>query len=210
MYHGIVMNMKTDSTGMQVLLRLNDNIDLKRQQNIILYLDDGKTITEQQRKKIYATLRDISFYTGYLPEEAKQQMKFYHIERTGCEYFSLADCSIETARDFINTLIDFCLQNGVPVQDSLILRTDDIGTYLYQCLKYRKCCICGKQGEIHHWDAIGMGNDRRTYDDTKNRKMCLCRTHHTIAHQKGVIDFQRDYHVYGIIYNEKQVNTNEL
>lgn len=49
-----------------------------------------------------------------------------------------------------------------------------------------------------------MGNDRRTYDDRLNRKMCLCRVHHTIAHQKGVVDFQEKYHVYGIIYNESE------
>lgn len=211
MYHGIVMNMKTDSTGMQVLVHLDDaNAAIKRQQDIRMYPDDGRIISEQQRKKIYATINDISDYTGYLPEEAKEKMKYYHIERTGEEYFSLSDCSMETARQFINTLIEFCLLYGVPVYEPMLSRTDDIDTYLYQCLKYRKCCICGKQGEIHHWDAVGMGNDRRKYDDTNNRKMCLCRLHHTIAHQKGVIDFQRDYHVYGIIYNEKQVNTNGL
>ena len=204
MYRGKVMKFKTDSSGMQVLIHLDANAEIKRQQDITLYLDDEKTITRQQQKKIYATIRDISLYTGYLPEEAKQQMKYYHISRTGCDFFSLKDCSVDTAREFINTLIDFCLQNGVPVQDPMLSRTDDIGTYLYQCLKYRKCCICGKQGEIHHWDAIGMGNDRKTYDDSNNRKVCLCRTHHTIAHQKGVNDFQRDYHVYGIIYNESR------
>lgn len=203
MYRGKILNLKNDIKGEQVLIRLDTkDAAIKRQQSITLYLDDDKEITGQQRKKIYATLRDIALYTGYLPDEIKQIMKYEHVIRTGCKLFSLADCSMDTAREFINTLIDFCLQYGVPVQDTMLSRTDDVGTYLHQCLKHRKCCICGRPGEIHHWDAIGMGKDRRTYDDSQNRKMCLCRTHHTIAHQKGVVDFQNSYHVYGIIYNE--------
>ena len=35
-------------------------------------LDDGRTISADQRKKIYATLRDISDYTGDPPEVTKR------------------------------------------------------------------------------------------------------------------------------------------
>lgn len=52
-------------------------------------------------------------------------------------------------------------------------------------------------------NTIGMGHDRRRYDDTENRKICLCRMHHIIAHQKGVRDFERDYHVYGIVIRKQ-------
>ena len=34
--------------------------------------DDGRTISIEQRKKAYATIRDISEHTGYTPEEQKQ------------------------------------------------------------------------------------------------------------------------------------------
>lgn len=205
MYRGKIINHKNDKSGMQVLIRLEDTAaPVKKRQDVTLYLDEDREITGQQRKKIYATLNDIAIFTGYSPIEAKQIMKYEHIKRTGCDYFSLSDCSIDTAREFINTLVEFCLHNGVPVKEPMLSRTDDIDTYLYQCLKHRKCCICGRDGEIHHWDTVGMGNDRRTYDDRLNRKMCLCRVHHTIAHQKGVADFQEKYHVYGIIYNESE------
>lgn len=205
MYRGKILNHKSDKAGMQVLIRLEDTAaPVKKRQDVTLYLDEDREITGQQRKKIYATLNDIAIFTGYSPIEAKQIMKYEHIKRTGCDYFSLSDCSIDTAREFINTLVEFCLHNGVPVKEPMLLRTDDIDTYLYQCLKHRKCCICGRDGEMHHWDAVGMGNDRRTYDDRLNRKMCLCRVHHTIAHQKGAVDFQEKYHVYGIIYNESE------
>lgn len=41
----------------------------KRIHDVELRLDDGRTITNAQRKKAYATIRDIADYTGYLPEQ---------------------------------------------------------------------------------------------------------------------------------------------
>ena len=166
-------------------------------------LEDGRHITPIQRKKIYATLRDISFYTGYTPDEAKQWMKYFYVARTGCSYFSLSDCSVDTARRFINVLIDYCLEEGVPIMDRLTERTDDINHMLIKCITNKKCAICGRKGEIHHWDAIGMGNDRKKYDDSLNRKICLCRMHHSIAHSQGNKRFSENYHVYGIIFKER-------
>lgn len=181
----------------------------KKNKNIELDVVDTRKISAEQRRKIYALLRDISYDTGYSPDEAKQVMKYYYLAKNGCRPFSLADCSKDLARDFINVLIDFCLENGIQTSDTLLERTDDIDRYLWQCIRHKKCTICGKQAEIHHWDAIGMGNDRRTYDDSQNRKIALCRKHHTIAHQKGRESFQRDYHVYGIVYVEKCVDGEE-
>ena len=68
-----------------------------------LRIDDGRHITSAQRKKIYATIRDISDWSGYIPEEQKEWLKFLHEERTGERPFSLSDCSMDTAREFLNT-----------------------------------------------------------------------------------------------------------
>ncbi len=208
MEDGKITAVRDNGSSTDIVVRV-DNVSLaaeimdKQIKNVSLQLVDGRNLSPEQRKKIYATLRDISGYTGYTPEEAKEVMKYVYITKTGCDYFSLSNCSMSVARDFINTLIDFCLEHGVIASERLSDRTDDIDTYLYQCIKYKKCAICGRVGEIHHWDAIGMGNDRKHYDDTDNRKICLCRTHHTIAHQKGVRDFERDYHVYGIVIRKQ-------
>ncbi len=209
MESGTIMEMRVDGSRIDIVVRLDRaglaaDIEKRRVRNVFLQLNDGRILSIEQRKKIYATLRDISQYTGYTPEETKEVMKYVYITKTGCDYFSLSDCSMSAARDFINTLIDFCLEHGVIASERLSDRTDDIDTYLYQCIRHKKCAICGRAGEIHHWDAIGMGHDRRRYDDTENRKICLCRMHHTIAHQKGVSDFKQDYHVYGIIVKEKR------
>lgn len=125
-----------------------------------------------------------------------------HIAKTGCDYFSLSNCTVDEAREFINTILEFALENGVPLSEQAINRTDDIGRYLYYCIKHKRCCICGQNGEIHHVDTIGMGFDRNHYDDSKNRKLCLCRLHHTIAHQRGMESFEKMYKVYGIVVDD--------
>ena len=184
-------------------LQLQDMLMEKRIRQAEIRFDDGRHISIDQRKKAYATIRDISAYTGYLPEEQKEWLKYLHIANTGCEYFSLSDCSVDTAREFINTILEYAITAGVPLTDAGVDRTDDIGRYLYFCIKAKKCCVCGADGEIHHVDAIGMGNDRRTFDDSRCRKMCLCRKHHTIWHQVGDERFQQMYKVCGIIVKDQ-------
>lgn len=167
-----------------------------------LRLDDGRTISADQRKKIYATIKDISLHTGHLPEELKELMKYNYMIESGEDYFSLSDCSMTTARLFINHLIEFCFVWDIPIQDSLLDRTDDIGKALWLCLKHKKCVLCGKPADIHHVQAIGMGTDRKTYDDSKHEKIALCREHHSMAHQIGWITFSKKYHVYGIKFED--------
>ncbi len=183
-------------------LHLGNQIVRKLIKKLEVRFDDGRHISVDQRKKAYATIRDIAEYTGYLPEEQKEYLKYLHIARTGSKYFSLSSCSMDTAREFINTILEYAIENGIPLSESAIERTDDIGKYLYYCIIHKKCAICGRDGEIHHEHAIGMGNNRRTVDDSKYRKICLCREHHTIAHQRGIEDFRRMYKVYGIVVDD--------
>ena len=168
--------------------------------NSEIRIDDNRTITAEQRKKIYATIKDIANYLGDWPEYYKEFLKFNFCMEKGIDYFSLSNCSISIARDFITYLIDFILANDIPLTDEALKRTDDIDRYLWGCIKYKRCCICGRKGETHHWDTIGMGNDRRTLDDSLKRKIQLCRVHHTEAHVIGRDTFGAKYHVYGIIY----------
>jgi hypothetical protein len=204
---GQIMECGTAAGGTTIRLNIAGTVaaDLVRKKEIRkagIWLDDGRMISADQRKKIYASIRDFSEYTGYPPEEAKEVLKYLYVARTGRQYFSLADCSMDTAGEFINLIIDICLENGIILSDSLYNRADNIEYMLRSCLKNRKCAICGRSGEVHHWDAIGMGNDRRHYDDSGNRKICLCRTHHTQAHAYGRERFMKMYHVCGIYYDE--------
>lgn len=198
---------KESEKGTELLItipgkRIGEILTEKRIKNAELRFDDGRTISIEQRKMAYATIRDIADYTGYLPEEQKEWMKYQYMIKTGNDYISLSDCSMDEAREFINVILEYAIENGVQLSEKAILRTDDIGKYLYFCIKHKKCAICGRNGEIHHEDAIGMGNDRKTVDDSNYRKICLCREHHTIAHQMGVERFQKVYKVYGIVVKE--------
>ena len=198
---------RENTTGTDLVISISDMklgnmIRRKGLRHAELRFDDGRHISVEQRKKAYATIRDIADWAGYLPEEMKEHLKYEHMIRTGDAYFSLSNCSMDTAREFINTILEFALENGVPLSEDALKRTDDIGRYLYCCIRHKKCAICGKDGEIHHEDAIGMGNDRKRVDDSDYRKICLCREHHTAAHQMGVKRFREMYKVYGIVVKD--------
>ena len=194
--------------GTEIIIRIPDKkigefLSQKCIKKAEMRFDDGRIISIEQRKKAYATIRDIADYTGYLPEEQKEWLKYLYIQKTGDDYISLSDCSMDQAREFINVILEYAIESGIQLSELAINRTDDIGKYLYFCIKHKKCAICGQDGEIHHEDAIGMGNDRKTLDDSNHKKICLCRKHHTIAHQMGVDRFTKMYKVYGIIVKEE-------
>ena len=161
-------------------------------------LDDGRTISADQRKKIYATMRDISDYTGHMPEEVKALAKYDFIAKTGCDYFSLSDCSMTTAREFLEFLIEFCVEWDIPTLDSLLDRSPDVSRYLYACLVHKHCAICGLKAELHHVDAVGAGRNRKEIIHEGMHVLPLCRSHHTEFHNIGKQTFFDKYHVYGI------------
>ena len=160
--------------------------------------DDGRRISADQRKKIYATLRDISQWSGYDPEYAKEIMKYEYISRTGVPYFSLRDTDMTTAREFLQFLIEFCVEQEIPTKDNLIDRSPDISRYIYCCLVFKKCCISGKKAELHHVGAVGRGRDRDKIIHLGYRVMPLSRAYHTEAHTIGQKSFDEKYKVYGI------------
>lgn len=210
MYEEVVLDKYRESdSGTEIIIRvpgrkIGDVLADKKIKKAEMRFDDGRIISIEQRKKAYATIRDIADYTGYLPEEQKEWLKYLYIQKTGDDYISLSDCSMDQAREFINVILEYAIESGIQLSEHAINRTDDIGKYLYFCIKHKKCAICGQAGEIHHEDAIGMGNDRKTIDDSNYKKICLCRKHHTIAHQMGVERFTKMYKVYGIIVKESE------
>ncbi len=161
-------------------------------------LDDGRQISVDQRKKIYATLRDMSLWSGHTPDELKEIMKYDFIAKTGCDYFSLADVDMTTANEFLNHLIEFCLEWDIPCGDNLVDRSPDIARYLYYCLVHKRCCISGKKAELHHVDAVGAGRNRKDIIHRGMRVLPLSREYHTEAHAIGRDTFCAKYHVFGI------------
>lgn len=78
----------------------------------------------------------------------------------------------------------------------------DEDSFYRECLYERYCAVCGQpRADVHHWDPLGSGRNRRKYDDSGHRKIALCRAHHSEVHNIGRETFAGKYKVRGIIYN---------
>lgn len=172
-------------------------ITKKEIKTIEIRLNDGRRISADQRKKIFALIRDVSLWSGHEPEYLRRYMTWDFILKTDREWFSLSDVDMTTAKEFINYLISFCFEFDVPTKDTLLYQTDDIGKYLYLCLEHRKCAICNRHAEVHHVDRLGMGADRNETVHVGMRAIALCREHHIQAHTGEKELFER-YFIYGI------------
>jgi len=168
-----------------------------------LEISDGRRISPDQRKLVYALFRDISEHTGHTPNELKDLLKCDYIATTGAEWFSLSNVDMTTARYFIEFILEFCFRIDVPLSADVSTMAKEVQNYLFICIKYRRCVCCGGHADIHHVDKVGMGRDRTTVDHTKHRLMALCRGHHSECHTVGQETFNRKYIVEGIEINEK-------
>ena len=160
--------------------------------------DDGRSISSEQRRKAYATIRDISDWNGDLPEYLKEYFKYDFMAETGVDYFSLSDCSVTTARHFISHIVHFCLVHGVPLTDLAVNRTDDADRYFYDCLMNKRCAHCGKDAVFHHVDRVGMGRNREEICHLGMSGQALCPVCHDEVHMIGQKAFDSKYHIYGI------------
>ena len=166
-------------------------------------IDDGRTIRADQRKKAFATIGDISAWNGDDSEVNHWYLKQRFMASTGYGYFSLSDCSVTTARLYINYLLDFCFEWDVPLSESIAKRADDIGAWMYSGLMHGRCAVCGVAGELHHVTPVGIGRNRREIVHLGMEVMCLCRVHHTQCHTIGQAAFDGKYHVFGIAADER-------
>lgn len=168
-------------------------------------LDDGRSITADQRRKIYATMRDIAEWSGDVPDAIKAYFKWSFCGDGEHEDFSLSDVDRETASAFLSYLIDFCIQNGVPCSDPLWDRCEDIERYMYACVMTRTCCITGKKNaQIHHYDRVGMGRNRNEICHIGMRVVPLSADLHTMVHISGNEDeFYKQHHITPIALTEK-------
>lgn len=194
------------SDGKYLLIKTDEDImrDIERQkiECIELRLDDGRTISAEQRRKIFALIRDISLWSGHEPEELRALMTWNYRLKANVDDFSLSDVDMTTAKDFITYLINFCFAFDVPTKDTLLNQTDDIGKYLYLCLEHRKCAVCNRRAEVHHVDRIGMGRNREHIVHVGLSAVALCSEHHKEVHATSESEFFAYHHIYGIKLDE--------
>lgn len=190
-------------TGHEITIVADDDLDMLKIAKLSngkwpsaqVVIDDGRHMSANQRKKAWALINDFADYTGYLPEQMEQLMKAEYIVKTGGEWFSMHDCSMSTGSAFIQVILDWGFQHDIP----WTLKTwDEIPTDYHltvQCLKHRKCIICGKHADIDHVTTVGMGNNRYHIDNRDRYFLPLCRVHHTMRHQMGIDSFIQLYHI---------------
>lgn len=177
-------------------------LDKRKVRDVEIRIDDGRSISNQQRRKIYATLRDIADYTGHTTEEMKDHFKAEYVAQTGNDWFSLSDVDMTTANEYLQMLIEFCVYWGIPSPDNIIERSPDIARTIYFCAMHKKCCISGDKAELHHVDAIGMGRNRKEIIHEGMMVLPLSRKYHTLIHTIGRDTFLNKYHVFGIRMDE--------
>ena len=191
-----------------------DRALLRKYAECEIVLDDGRRITSRQRAAIYALLGSIDEYVNGIRtdagrEEQKQLLKMeFMLKRmtdTERRMFSLSDCSVTTARAFIDFLIEFIIANDIPVRFSLAEKAEDIEHYVYACLVHKKCAVCGKKADLHHAEGshVGNGFNREEVHHLGREALPLCRKHHDECHGMPEREFLEKYHLAPVKLDEK-------
>jgi hypothetical protein len=194
-----------------------DNIDrllLRQYSEVQVGLEDGRKVTPEQRRKAFALVGEIAAWSGYERDEAHLTLKHdfiaNHLDQLQKELFSMSDCDVTTAKEYITYLIDFCLTFDVPTHVPLVDLCDDIERYVYSCLIHKKCAVCGKKAELHHVDRVGMGNNRNEIQHEGRRCLPLCQEHHMEVDQIGDEALCRRYHLSPVLIDARVIKTYRL
>lgn len=210
---GLIVDLLKDGTA--VIKAKIPNIEQALRRGFLkveIILWDGRRISPEQRRKCYALLGEIAEYTDGIRtaetvDEQKRLLKMEfmlrRMEATERRMFSLSDCDMSTAREFITYLIDFIIANDIPTRVPLIDNCDDIAAYMYTCTMHRKCAVCGRPADIHHCEGsrIGAGVDRKKAHQLGREVLPLCRVHHTECHSDEA-GFIKKYHLQKVKLDE--------
>lgn len=201
MLKGKVVGLSEDGTATikaQVPLAQFLHLEVKE-----VYVDmiDSRPLSDKQRRMCYALIKAIEDWSGSGSEEVKEAFKLdfwaERVDTLSDKIFSLSNAPMSLVAEFQRFLVAFILTHDVPTKRPLREYVDDIEAYTYLCLVRRKCAVCGRRAELHHIDAIGMGNDRTEVQHEGREVMSLCREHHTELHTVGKAEFMTKYHLDG-------------
>lgn len=172
---------------------------------IEIKLVDRRTITDKQRKFIFALCEDFSHYTGDSKEYIRILMQQYNATLRGLEIASLSNCDMTYANGLIDTIITFCIENEIPISGDILKEYEYKFTekQTYSLILKRICIVCGRRADIHHIDRIGMGANRKKVSHIGKRVLPLCREHHGEFHSKGDELLIDKYHLSPVIIDEK-------
>lgn len=177
--------------GNKETLLLDNGLEVEVDVQIV----DPFKITDKQRRKIFALVKDIEAHTGS-PMDYMRHL-FIEYVRTYYGYdkrISLSDCTRTQASQIIEVTLDWIFHNDIPLafKTSDLLKSDK--SFLYWSTVNRNCVICGKpKAELAHYHAVGRGRNRRKINHIGNQVLALCPNHHREQHQIGIDSFNEKY-----------------
>lgn len=190
-----------EKTGEAILRAPANFIKMCQQEQREAWIEyiDNRPLSDKQRRSCYAMIREIANWSGDTTEDIKEALKldFWcgELLEMADTMFSLSNAPMSIVAAFQSWLAKFIVRNDVPTKRPMLEYVDDIDDYVYACLISKKCPICGKKADLHHWDALGMGRDRTEIIHEGLEVMPLCREHHTEVHTTGRADFVKKYHL---------------
>lgn len=174
---------------------------------VLVVWQDARMRTPEQIRKAWALMGEIAEYQGETKDDvyAEQKTAFSvkHLDILQGELFRLSSATVSAARAFITMLVEIIIEYGIPTKEPLYGLCDDIHRYIYACLMNKKCAVCGRKTELHHYDHVGIGRNRREIDHIGMRAYPLCREHHDEIHRIGEKAFDARYHLEPIAIDEK-------
>ena len=197
--------------GNKVEIELDDEFDFNKverfangkQPVVELNVNDGRTITPEQRKKVYALINDLCEYTGDVPEYWKEKFKFMVETIFGIDEFSLSNCSVTVGNYMILVILEFLFQHDIPFKTKTWDSIPNDFPKQMLCIKNKRCVICGKPADRAHVFAVGMGRNRNKIHNRNNYVMTLCRVHHQEQHNGDEMEFIKKYHIKPIKVTEE-------
>ncbi|KFE41942.1 putative HNHc nuclease [Staphylococcus agnetis] len=182
-------------------VELNDKDSLLLDNGLEVEVDvipvDPYTITDKQRRKIFALCNDIEQHIGQPREYMRSMFMDYVAFVEGYDSLSLSNCTRTEANQVIEVILDWVFHNDVPLnyKTSDLLKQDK--SFLYWSTVNRNCVICGKpHSDLAHRYAVGRGRDRTKINHYGNQALALCREHHTEQHNIGMDSFNDKYHLH--------------
>lgn len=164
----------------------------------VVLLDD-RSLSGRQRRSCYAMLGEIADYMGEEKMEVKEFMKLEFMTSELCEtgdrLFSMANAPMSLIAAFQKFLARFIIRHDITTKRPLNSYVDDINDFVYSCLVHKRCAVCGKPADLHHWQRLGMGENREKSNHIGLLAEPLCRIHHGEAHDKGQTEFDKKYHI---------------
>ncbi|HIB1952450.1 TPA: putative HNHc nuclease [Enterococcus faecalis] len=154
---------------------------------------DNRQMSQKQNALSHVLIADVARWSYDEPKWIESVLKYYYEAKSGV-YFEHSRATKNEATEWIGFLIEFILKNDIPLEKRYQYLLEN-NKWFYYCLKYRKCCICGKHADVCHIEVVGMGRNRKKINHETFTFYAGCRQHHQEEHQIGTKNFLNKYQI---------------